>query len=64
MKRAGGRSVQRYNAQIVTSAEQIILAAELTQAATTPASSHRSQANIEYRCTGGSESYDQGHPAS
>jgi hypothetical protein len=33
MKRAGGRSVQGYNAQIVTTGEQIIVAAELTQAA-------------------------------
>jgi transposase len=33
MKRAGGRSVQGYNAQIVASPEQVILAAEITQAA-------------------------------
>lgn len=31
MKRAGGKSVQGYNAQIVASAEQVILAAEVTQ---------------------------------
>jgi transposase len=31
MKRAGGRSVQGYNAQVVASPEQVILAAELTQ---------------------------------
>jgi transposase len=33
MKRAGGRSVQGYNAQIVTTDQQIIVAAELCQAA-------------------------------
>jgi transposase len=33
MKRAGGRSVQGYNAQIVTCPEQVIIAAELCQAA-------------------------------
>jgi transposase len=33
MRRAGGRSVQGYNAQIVTSADQIIIAADLCQAA-------------------------------
>jgi DDE family transposase len=32
MKRAGGKSVQGYNAQIVASAEQVIIAAHLTQA--------------------------------
>jgi hypothetical protein len=31
MKRAGGKSVQGYNAQVVASAEQVILAAEVTQ---------------------------------
>jgi transposase len=31
MKRAGGRSVQGYNAQVVASPEQVILAAEVTQ---------------------------------
>jgi transposase len=31
MKRAGGRSVQGYNAQIVASPEQVILAAQVTQ---------------------------------
>jgi transposase len=31
MKRAGGKSVQGYNAQIVANAEQVILAAEVTQ---------------------------------
>jgi hypothetical protein len=31
MKRAGGRSVQGYNAQVVASPEQLIIAAELTQ---------------------------------
>jgi len=31
MKRAGGRSVQGYNAQIVASSEQVILAAQVTQ---------------------------------
>ncbi len=33
MKRAGGRSVQGYNAQIVTTGEQIIVSADLCQAA-------------------------------
>jgi hypothetical protein len=33
MRRAGGRSVQGYNAQIVTTGEQVIVAAELCQAA-------------------------------
>src|SRR6266571_1756373 len=32
MKRAGGRSVQGYNAQVVASPEQVIIAAQLTQA--------------------------------
>jgi Transposase DDE domain len=32
MRRAGGRSVQGYNVQVVTSPEQVILAAEVTQA--------------------------------
>ena len=31
MKRAGGRSVQGYNAQVVASPEQVILAAQVTQ---------------------------------
>jgi transposase len=31
MKRAGGRSVQGYNAQVVASPEQVIIAAQLTQ---------------------------------
>ena len=31
MKRAGGRSVQGYNAQVVANPQQIILAAEITQ---------------------------------
>jgi transposase len=31
MKRAGGRSVQGYNAQVVASPEQVIIAAEVTQ---------------------------------
>jgi hypothetical protein len=31
MKRAGGRSVQGYNAQVVASPEQVILAARITQ---------------------------------
>jgi len=31
MKRAGGRSVQGYNAQVVASPEQIIIAAQVTQ---------------------------------
>jgi len=31
LKRAGGRSVQGYNAQVVTSPEQVILAAQVTQ---------------------------------
>ena len=31
MKRAGGRSVQGYNVQVVASAEQVILAAQVTQ---------------------------------
>jgi hypothetical protein len=31
MKRAGGRSVQGYNAQVVASPEQVILAADVTQ---------------------------------
>jgi hypothetical protein len=31
MKRAGGKSVQGYNAQVVANAEQVILAAEVTQ---------------------------------
>src|SRR5262249_2038764 len=31
MKRAGGKSVQGYNAQVVASPEQVILAAEVTQ---------------------------------
>jgi len=33
MRRAGGRSVQGFNAQIVTNTEQVILAANITQAA-------------------------------
>jgi hypothetical protein len=32
MKRAGGRSVQGYNAQVVASPEQVIIAAQVTQA--------------------------------
>jgi hypothetical protein len=32
MRRAGGRSVQRYNVQVAASREQVILAAEVTQA--------------------------------
>lgn len=32
MKRAGGRSLQGYNVQVVASEEQVILAAEVTQA--------------------------------
>jgi hypothetical protein len=31
MKRAGGKAVQGYNAQVVASPEQVILAAQLTQ---------------------------------
>jgi hypothetical protein len=31
MKRAGGKSVQGYNAQVVASPEQVIIAAEVTQ---------------------------------
>lgn len=33
MKRAGGRSVQGYNTQVIANAEQVILAADLCQAA-------------------------------
>ncbi len=60
MKRAGGRSVQGYNAQVVASPEQVIIAAQVTQShndtpptrCATPASRSRSGSSSRTVATG------------